>query len=400
MTKQWAHKSLQDLLILNRSGFWGEEAPSKARPIQVKVIRNADLTKHNSIKGSATRYFSAKEAANAELQIGDIAMSSSGDVGKAWLTNEPGYSASNFIRILRPDANYIVPGFLRYVLESDQGQAALKASTAGTTIQNLQKTFYSMLTVPLPPLAEQQRIVRLLDEAFEGIAIAKANAEQNLKNAHTLFESYLHNIFLEGGNEWQMKKIREVCEAVNVGHVGPSSMHRDPKGIPFLMGKNIGFGIINEHNIERIKKSFHREQKKSQLRSGDIVVVRIGKSGQAAKIPASFGEANCSGLVVIKQPCGVDADYLVYYLNSPAGRRYSLSQAKGSTRQTLNTSTISSTLVPVPPLAEQRRIVDRVSAFEESTSHLVTVSRKKIRALEDLRVSLISQAFSGQLNVA
>ena len=138
---------------------------------------------------------------------------------------------------------------------------------------------------------------------------------------------------------WQTKTIRELCEDVNVGHVGPSSMHRDPQGIPFLMGKNIGAGEIFTHNIERVTESFHRAQKKSQLRSGDIVVVRIGKSGQAVKIPDGFGEANCSGLVVIKQPRGIDPDFLVYYLNSPTGRRYSLSQAKGSTRQTLNTST-------------------------------------------------------------
>lgn len=165
--------------------------------------------------------------------------------------------------------------------------------------------------------------------------------------------------------EWKTKTIQELCEDVNVGHVGPSSMHRDPQGIPFLMGKNVGPGEIFEHNIERVTESFHRAQRKSQLRPGDIVVVRIGKSGQAAKIPEGLGEANCSGLVVIKQPHGIDPDFLVYYLNSPAGRRFSLSQAKGSTRPTLNTSTISATEVPVPPLAEQQRIVRLLDeAFE------------------------------------
>ena len=58
---KWAQKTLENLLTLNRSGYWGDESPSKARPIQVKVIRNADLTRHNSIKGYAVRYFSPKE---------------------------------------------------------------------------------------------------------------------------------------------------------------------------------------------------------------------------------------------------------------------------------------------------------------------------------------------------
>jgi hypothetical protein len=117
MNKTWPHKVLEEVLVLNRSGYWGDDAASVTRPIPVQVIRNADITKHNSIKGAAPRFFSAKEVANAELQIGDIAMSSSGDVGKAWLVNEAGYSASNFIRILRPDSKVLLPSFLRYVLE-------------------------------------------------------------------------------------------------------------------------------------------------------------------------------------------------------------------------------------------------------------------------------------------
>ena len=156
---------------------------------------------------------------------------------------------------------------------------------------------------------------------------------------------------------WQTKTVQSLCEDVNVGHVGPSSMHRDPNGIPFLMGKNIGFGTIHTHNIERVTEKFHHSQPKSKLRVGDIVVVRIGKSGQAAKIPISFGEANCSGLVIIKQPKDIDTDFLVYYLNSPIGRGYSLSQARGSTRLTLNTSSVAETVVPAPSLREQRRIV-------------------------------------------
>jgi restriction endonuclease S subunit len=192
---------------------------------------------------------------------------------------------------------------------------------------------------------------------------------------------------------WQTKTIRELCEDVNVGHVGPSSMHRDPKGIPFLMGKNIGAGQVFRHNIERVTESFHRAQKKSQLRSGDIVVVRIGKSGQAAKIPDGFGEANCSGLVVIKQPHGIDPDFLVYYLNSPTGRRYSLSQAKGSTRQTLNTSTIAATEVPVPPLAEQQRIVRLLDEAFEGITIARANTEKNIQSARALFESYLQSVF-------
>ncbi len=181
---------------------------------------------------------------------------------------------------------------------------------------------------------------------------------------------------------WPTQTMQSLCEDVNVGHVGPSSMHRDPNGISFLMGKNVGTGVIYTHNIERVTEAFHRSQPKSRLRSGDIVVVRIGKSGQAAKIPEGFGEANCSGLVVIKQPHGIHPDFLVYYLNSPIGRGYSLSQARGSTRLTLNTSSVAETLVPAPPLAEQQRIV---GLLDEAFEGLATAKANAEKNLQNAR---------------
>lgn len=181
---------------------------------------------------------------------------------------------------------------------------------------------------------------------------------------------------------WPKQTMQSLCEDVNVGHVGPSSMHRDPNGISFLMGKNVGTGVIYTHNIERVTEAFHRSQPKSRLRPGDIVVVRIGKSGQAAKIPEGFGEANCSGLVVIKQPHGIHPDFLVYYLNSPTGRGYSLSQARGSTRLTLNTSSVAETLVPVPPLVEQQRIV---GLLDEAFEGLATAKANAEKNLQNAR---------------
>lgn len=157
---------------------------------------------------------------------------------------------------------------------------------------------------------------------------------------------------------WYSRPLHELCDGIVVGHVGPSSAHRDPRGVPFLMGKNVGPGYLKLSDLERISPGFHAAQRKSQLRPNDVVVVRIGASGQAAKVPPDLGEANCAGLVVVKEPRGVLPDFLVRFLNSPAGRRQSLQHVKGSTRSTLNTTSVADALIPVPPLDEQRRIAD------------------------------------------
>ena len=71
-----------------------------------------------------------------------------------------------------------------------------------TGIRNLDGDAYKAIKISFPPLPEQQRIVGILDEAFEGIATAKANAEKNLQNARALFESHLQSVFTQRGEGW------------------------------------------------------------------------------------------------------------------------------------------------------------------------------------------------------
>ena len=68
------------------------------------------------------------------------------------------------------------------------------------------------LDIAYPPLPEQQRIVAILDEAFDGLSTAKANAEQNLSNARALFESHLDAVFRQRGEGWVEKKLADLCD--------------------------------------------------------------------------------------------------------------------------------------------------------------------------------------------
>ena len=77
---------------------------------------------------------------------------------------------------------------------------------------------HRQIPLPFPPLPEQQRIVGILDEAFEGIATAKANAEKNLQNARALFESHLQSVFTQRGKGWVERQLGEVCDSSNDGN--------------------------------------------------------------------------------------------------------------------------------------------------------------------------------------
>ena len=107
----------------------------------------------------------------------------------------------------------------------------------GTTIPSLVKSELLGIKIPLPPLAEQQRIVAILDEAFEGIATARKHAEQNLQNAKALFESHLEAVF---NSQWQTSRLVPLSELTtditDGDHLPPP---KSQIGVPFITIGNI-----------------------------------------------------------------------------------------------------------------------------------------------------------------
>src|SRR2546427_2042802 len=100
--------------------------------------------------------------------------------------------------------------FLYYYLTSIVD--LLNSLGAGATFKELSGGKLKEVIIPIPPIPEQQRIVGILDEAFEGIATATANAEKNLQNARALFESHLQSVFAKRGKGWVEKQLGDVCE--------------------------------------------------------------------------------------------------------------------------------------------------------------------------------------------
>src|SRR5262245_34218633 len=104
---------------------------------------------------------------------------------------------------------------------------------------------------------------------------------------------------------WAHATVAECCDRVVVGFVGPTTRHYVEDGVPFITGKNVQRGNLKLDQFARISRAFHEREVKSQLRPNDVVVVRIGRSGEAAVVPSTLTEANCGGLVIAKMPRAV-----------------------------------------------------------------------------------------------
>ncbi len=270
----------------------------------------------------------------------------------------------------------------------------------GSAQKNLDVPAFRNLQISYPnSLSEQQRIVTMLDEAFDGIATAKANAEKNMQNARAIFESHLQSVFTQRGDGWENKRLGAICDRVSVGHVGPTTQFYcdGANGIAFLRSQNVRRGYLNWDGIQYVTKEFHQRLKKSQLKAGDLLFVRVGANrGDCCSVPEGAGEINCAN-IVFARPTEGNATFLERYCDSAHGRAQLLGMTTGSAQGVINTTSVAELVVPLPPLQEQLRIVERLNEFQCETERLEVIYQQKLTALDELKKSLLHRAFNGDL---
>ena len=272
---------------------------------------------------------------------------------------------------------------------------------SGATFKELSGGKLKEISIPVPPLPAQQRIVGILDAAFEGIATAKANAEQNLQNARALFESHLQSVFTQRGEGWIEKPLGELCERITKGSSPKwqGISYVDTPGILFVTSENVGEYQLLMDSPKYVEEKFNSKDKKSILKNGDVLTNIVGASiGRTAVFNlddvANINQAVC---LIRCEPSLLNNYYLAYLLNSPVFKQVLHSNEANSARANLSLGFFSQLTVPLPSLAEQRAVVAKLDVFREETQRLESFYQRKLAALAELKKSLLHQAFSGAL---
>ena len=290
--------------------------------------------------------------------------------------------------------------FLLYWLLADATCDRINSTCTGARMPRAQMNDVLNFEFPLPPLAEQQRIVGILDEAFEGIATAKANAEKNLQNARALFESYSQRMFEDQGAEWKQETMVDVCSILTCGVASTPKYVDEHVGVPFLSAQNVKDGEVVLEKYRFISREFHEKlTKKNKPRNGDILYSRVGaKYGEAAVVEHDFEFSVYVSLTLIRPiPEKLGSHFLMYYLNSPVGKSFAKKSITSSGVPNLNVNDVRKFPVGYPSMKQQLRIVDQLKSLNAETQRLATIYERKLAALDDLKKSLLHQAFSGQL---
>jgi len=148
------------------TGFWGRTEPGNEAIHSTNVIRAGDISEDGRLIGAACRYLSHHEISVAGCRSGDTVMTASGNgLGKSWTCTQNGvYSASNFVRIIRPLRGKADGHFIGYALKSRRSRSKLIEHTATSAYPNLKPSFFKDSWLPLPPEAEQKAISRVLQD--------------------------------------------------------------------------------------------------------------------------------------------------------------------------------------------------------------------------------------------
>ncbi len=259
--------------------------------------------------------------------------------------------------------------------------------------------------MPTPSIEEQHRIVTLLDEAFADIATAKANAEKNLQNARVLFESYRNSVFESRGSDWVEVRLGELCDFLN-GFAFKSGDAVDDSGTQLVrMGNLYGGKLDLERNAVYYPDTFASEYQRFLLHEGDIIMSLTGTTGKedfgfAVQVPETDRSLLMNQRIVKFESIREDKicrEYLLHYLCSRVFLNLLYPTANGTRQANLSSVTMKMLPVPTPSVSLQQQIARSLDSLEVETQHIETIYRQKLTALDDLKMTLLHQAFSGQL---
>jgi type I restriction enzyme, S subunit len=281
--------------------------------------------------------------------------------------------------VVRPKNESLEMRYLEYLF---RGGIDISKAITGAAQPQITRTNLEPLEISFPEsLAEQQRIVGLLDEAFEGLATAKANAEKNLQNARALFESHLQSVFTQRGPGWVETAVDKISTNLDSKRVPITKNVRTSGEYPYYGASGI-VDYVGDYIFDE----------------DTLLVSEDGANLLARSTPIAFSVSGKywvnNHAHILKFENMATQRFVEFYLESIKLDEY----ITGAAQPKLNQKALNAIPIPIPKLLEeQAKIVKSVGSLQEETQRLARLYERKLAALEGLKKSLLHQAFTGEL---
>ena len=278
--------------------------------------------------------------------------------------------------VLRPK-EIISSRFIYYALMTDSFRSQMELLQKGSSYPAVTDGDVRNQLIPLPPLAEQKRIVALLDEAFAGIDEAKAKAEANLEDTSMILKSYLNSIFSQGANEWAEKTLGETCEMYQPKTIGMKDLI--PDGPYPVFGAN---GVIGKYD-----KYNHEEPQ--------LLITCRGATCGAVNISEPNSWITGNAMVVRPKDGEIDLQFLEFFFRGGVDISVAIT---GSAQPQITRTNLEPLTVRFPKsVVEQENHVKAFKSLTDETRTLANIYAQKLLMLNQLKNTLLAQAFAGEL---
>lgn len=295
------------------------------------------------------------------------------------------------------DSARLDPGFLDYYIRTPafREQVGARGSTNYAAIRPAHVLAYQM---PLPPLTEQRRIVAKIDQLAAKIAEARGLRGQTVADAEALSSSISQQLLGDPQHpRWPTRTLESVCSVfIDCDHRTPDYVEQ---GIPLLRPRDVRAGFLDVTGTVRIERYEHeRRCDRHRPAEGDIVYSRELSYGNAGPVPCDTELSLGQGTMLMRaDPAQVQHSYLLRVLNAPVVRAQADAAAQGAAHPHVNLKDIRCFAVPVPSLAEQRRIVAYLDDLQAKVDRLKALQAQTAAELDALLPAILDKAFKGAL---
>lgn len=198
--------------------------------------------------------------------------------------------------------------------------------------------------------------------------------------------------------DWRSASVASVCETVSVGIVvNPSDYYvSEERGVKAFRSGNVRENKVQDDRWVYLSEEGHIKNKKSVLQTGDVLVVRTGFAGTACVVPEHLAGSNCIDVLFARPKSDrLLPEYLSELTNSEVGRRQVFSGQTGLAQKHLNVATYSKMSFGLPPLNEQREIIEILSTWNDA---IATAERLLVNSLSQKKI-LAQRMLTGKVRL-
>ena len=408
LPKGWVSSALHDVVRLI-NGDRGKNYPAKD-----KLTTDSDsglpfvsaLNLDNGrIKQEGLLFLTEKQyelLGNGKFQKGDMIFCLRGSLGKNAVSQlEKGAIASSLV-ILRP---YTTEPLLRYIesyINSPLLFTEIKRYDNGTAQPNLSARNLAVFRFPLPPLAEQHRIVTKIDALFSKLDKGAETLQTIRLQLRTYRQAVLKWAF-EGKLSdiaWEMSTIDQIADKIKIGPFGTLLHKADyiSDGVPIANPKHmVNYKIVPE-NDKTISRSKAEELSSYLICENDVLIARRGEMGRTAYVSSKENGWLCgTGSMIIRFPKDYSGYLYTMLLSAEQPRKFLADKSNGTTMDNLNETIIKRMPFPQIPVGEQDKLLNEIESRLSVCDKLESIIDENLAKTAALRQSILKKAFTGQL---